>query len=61
MINVLDQVDDIIFKANERIIGERKVVNITKILSLYEKHTQVYKRGKVGADVDLDYNFLSLK
>lgn len=52
MINVLDQVDDIIFQANERIIGERKVVNKTKILSLYEKHTQVYKRGKAGADVE---------
>jgi len=52
MIKVIDQVDDIIFQAHERIIGERQVKNKDKILSLYETHVQVYKRGKAGADVE---------
>jgi hypothetical protein len=51
-LNVLDQVDAIIHQAHERIIGERQVRNKGKILSLYEKHAQVYKRGKAGADVE---------
>lgn len=52
MINVLDQIDDIVFQSNERIVGERKVQNKTKILSLFEKHAQVYKRGKSGSDIE---------
>jgi hypothetical protein len=52
MINVLDQIDKIIHQAQERIIGERQVRNKGKILSLYEQHAQVYKRGKAGADVE---------
>jgi hypothetical protein len=52
LIKVIDQVDDIIFQAHERIIGERKFKNKDKILSLYEGHVQVYKRGKAGADIE---------
>lgn len=52
MIKLLDQVDDIIWQAHERVIGERTVKNKDKILSLYQRHAQVYKRGKAGADVE---------
>ena len=52
LVNILDQVDDVIFQAHERIIGERKVKNKDKVLSLYEKHAQVYTRGKAGAEVE---------
>ena len=52
LITVLDQVDMIIHQAHERIIGERQVHNKNKILSLYESHAKVYKRGKAGADVE---------
>ena len=52
LLTILDQVDTIIHQANERIIGERQVQNKDKILSLYEKHAKVYKRGKAGADVE---------
>jgi len=52
LLTVLDQVDTIIHQANERIIGERQVHNRDKVLSLYENHAKVYKRGKAGADVE---------
>jgi hypothetical protein len=52
IITVLNQVDMIVHQAHERIIGERQVHNKDKILSLHESHTQVYKRGKAGADVE---------
>jgi hypothetical protein len=57
LIKILDQVDDIIFQAHERIIGERKVQNKKKILSLYESHAHVYTRGKAGAEVEFGLQF----
>ena len=54
---ILDQIDDIIFQAHERIIGERQVQNKNKVLSLYEKHAQVYTRGKAGAEVEFGLQF----
>jgi len=52
LINILDQVDQIIHQAHERLIGERSIQNKDKILSLHQKHAKVYKRGKAGADVE---------
>ncbi|MEX2490899.1 MAG: hypothetical protein WD425_03970, partial [Nitrospirales bacterium] len=39
-------------QAHERIIGERKVPNDEKILSLYEPDIHVVVRGKAGAEVE---------
>lgn len=39
-------------QAHERIIGERKVENADKILSLYEREIRVIVRGKAGAEVE---------
>lgn len=39
-------------QAHERIIGERRVKNEDKILSLYEADISVIVRGKAGADVE---------
>jgi hypothetical protein len=49
---ILDQVDTIIHQAHERIIGERRVNNGDKILSLYEPDMHVIVRGKAGAEVE---------
>lgn len=39
-------------QAHERIIGERRVPNDEKILSIYEPAVKVLKRGKSGAEVE---------
>jgi len=39
-------------QAHERIIGERRVANADKVLSLYETDTQVIVRGKAGGEVE---------
>ena len=39
-------------QAHERIIGERRVANAEKILSLYEADVRVLVRGKAGAEVE---------
>jgi len=39
-------------QAHERIIGERRVPNADKILSIYQPATKVLKRGKSGAEVE---------
>ena len=52
MDNVLDQLPLARRQAHERIIGERKVANADKILSLYESEVHVIVRGKAGADVE---------
>ena len=39
-------------QAHERIIGERKVENAEKILSLYDTDVRVIVRGKAGAEVE---------
>ena len=45
-------------QAHERIIGERKVANAEKILSLYEPDIQVLVRGKAGAEVEFGNKLL---
>ena len=52
MDNVLEQLPAAIHQAHERIIGERKVENKDKILSLYEPDVHVVVRGKAGAEVE---------
>lgn len=49
---ILDQIDSIIRQAHERIIGERRVKNGDKILSLYESDMHVIVRGKANAEVE---------
>lgn len=50
--NILDQLPRAIRQAHERIIGERRVANRDKILSLYEPEIHVLVRGKAGAEVE---------
>jgi hypothetical protein len=45
-------------QAHERIIGERKVDNAEKMLSLYEPDIQVLVRGKAGAEVEFGNKLL---
>jgi hypothetical protein len=45
-------------QAHERIIGERKVDNSDKLLSLYETDTRVIVRGKAGAEVEFGNTLL---
>jgi hypothetical protein len=45
-------------QAHERIIGERKVDNAEKILSLYEPAIRVLVRGKAGAEVEFGNKLL---
>jgi len=52
MRNVLDQLPQAVHQAHERIIGERRVDNKDKILSLYERNIEVLVRGKAGAEVE---------
>jgi hypothetical protein len=52
MQNILDQLPKAISQAHERIIGERRVANSDKILSLYDPHIHVLVRGKAGAEVE---------
>jgi IS5 family transposase len=49
---VLEQLPGAIKQAHERIIGERRVPNSEKILSIYEPAIKVYVRGKSGAEVE---------
>jgi hypothetical protein len=49
---VLEQLPRAVKQAHERIIGERKVENAEKILSLYEGDVRVIVRGKAGAEVE---------
>lgn len=50
--NVLEQLPAAVRQAHERLIGERKVSNADKILSLYEPDAHVIVRGKAGAEVE---------
>jgi hypothetical protein len=45
-------------QAHERIIGERKVNNADKLLSLYETDARVIVRGKAGAEVEFGNTLL---
>lgn len=55
--NILDQLPQIIHQAHERLIGERRVVNKDKILSLYEPDVCVIVRGKADAEVEFGNGF----
>jgi hypothetical protein len=49
---ILIQLPAAINQAHERIIGERRIANEAKILSLYDDQINVIKRGKAGAQVE---------
>jgi hypothetical protein len=50
--SILDQLPQAVCQAHERIIGQRRVKNSDKILSLYEPDVHVIVRGKAGAEVE---------
>jgi hypothetical protein len=50
--NILDQLPAAVSQAHERIIGERRVANNDKILSLYDPDIHVLVRGKAGAEIE---------
>lgn len=50
--NVFNQLTRAVNNAHERIIGERRVKNEDKILSLYEPQVNVIVRNKAGKDVE---------
>ena len=55
--NVLGQLPQTIHQAHERLIGERRVANKDKILSLYEPDVRVVVRGKADAEVEFGNGF----
>ena len=52
MKGIIDQLKPAVKQAHERIIGERRVANDEKILSLYQSDIHVLVRGKAGAEVE---------
>lgn len=50
--NILGQLPQAVYQAHERIIGQRRVKNSDKILSLYETDVHVIVRGKAEAEVE---------
>jgi hypothetical protein len=55
--NILDQLPQTVYQAHERLIGERRVANKDKILSLYEPDVHVLVRGKADAEVEFGNGF----
>ncbi|MEA3363635.1 MAG: hypothetical protein U9Q61_10270 [Thermodesulfobacteriota bacterium] len=55
--NILDQLPQAIHQSHERLIGERRVANKDKILSLYEPDVRVMVRGKADAEVEFGNGF----
>ena len=55
--NVLNQLPQAVHQAHERLIGERRVANKDKILSLYEPDVHVLVRGKADAEVEFGNGF----
>lgn len=55
---ILEQLPAAKKQAHERIIGQRKVPNSEKILSLYEPDVHVIVRGKAGAEVEFGNGLL---
>jgi hypothetical protein len=55
--NVLDHLPQAVHQAHERLIGERRVANKDKILSLYEPDVHVLVRGKADAEVEFGNGF----
>jgi hypothetical protein len=49
---ILDQLSQAIHQAHERIIGERRVANADKIISLYDPDIHVIVRGKADAETE---------
>jgi len=49
---ILSQLAAVVRQAHERIIGERRVDNSDKVLSLYENEVHVIVRRKAGAEVE---------
>lgn len=56
--NVMEKLTHIIRCAHERIIGERKVANRDKLLSIYEDDVHVIVRHKSGAEVEFGNTLL---
>ncbi len=56
--SVLEQLPQAVSQAHERIIGDRKVANHSKILSLYEKDIHVIVRGKANAETEFGNTLL---
>jgi hypothetical protein len=56
--NVTEKLARVIKCAHERIIGERKVVNKDKLLSIYENEVHVIVRRKSGAEVEFGNTLL---
>lgn len=56
--NILEKLPTAIELAHERIIGERRIANTDKMLSLYESHSCVYIRGKSGAQIEYGLQLL---
>jgi hypothetical protein len=50
--NILDQLPQAIKQAHDRIIGEREIESCQKILSLYDKDSEVIVRGKAGRETE---------
>ena len=55
---MIELLPTVISNAHERIIGGRQVPNDVKIHSLYQPHTEIYVRGKAGADVEFGLQLL---
>ena len=55
--NILDLLPQAVHQAHERLIGERRVANKDKILSLYEPDVHVLVRGKADAEVEFGNGF----
>lgn len=56
--NILKQLPEAIKQAHERIIGERPIKSLDKILSLYDKEVAVIVRGKSGTEVEFGQRLL---
>ena len=56
--NIRQQLPMAVFQAHERIIGERRIPNARKILSLYEDSLHVIVRGKAAGEVEFGNTLL---
>lgn len=56
MHQVLELLPKVVQLAHDRIIGERRIANGEKILSLFEPATSLIIRGKAGAQVEFGYS-----
>ena len=55
---ILEQLPQAIYQAHERIIGDRRVPNHKKILSLYEREIHVVVRGKASGETEFGNTLL---